>query len=163
MNNKSALVLLLSGLILLGACAPVPHAISPQQKDIALIALSDVNVARYGSASATDGNHIYAICGGTFRNSGLVTNIERYDPTNDTWTEFVSGLMPRRYCSAEYVSSQNKIYIFNGSSTNIVEIIDIPSREITYSPTNPDPVVYGGSYTWNAKIFIFGGSNPDGY
>ncbi len=163
MNTKSALVLLLCELILLGACAPVPHAISPQQKDIALIALSDMNVARYGSASATDGNYIYAICGGTFRNSGRVTNIERYDPTNDTWTEFVSGLMPRRYCSAEYVSSQNKIYILNGSSTNIIEIIDIPSSGITDTPTNPYPVVYGGSATWNDKIFIFGGSNPDGY
>ena len=137
--------------------------------DILFNPLANMETARYGLASITDGTYIYSICGGIYETPGKLTNIEKYDPAFNTWTEFVTGLIPRRYCSAEYLSSQNKIYIFNGDThtattyTDTVEIVDVATGNLTYSATHPYPTEYSGSAIWNNKIYVFGGSNSDGY
>jgi hypothetical protein len=85
--------------------------------------------------------------------------------TGNSWTDFVTGLIPRRWCSAEYIPSLNKIFVFNGENftatpyTDTVEIVDVTTGIITYSATNPHPIEYGGSAVWNEKIYVFGGSN----
>ena len=137
--------------------------------DILFTPLSDMNDARYGAGYTFDGNNIYSICGGLGEYPWKSTSVERYNITDDTWTEFVTGLIPRRYCSAEYVSSQNKIYIFNGDTytnttyTDTVEIVNVQTGELSYSEPNPYPVEYGGSAVWNDKIYLFGGGNSSGY
>ena len=131
--------------------------------------LADMNNARFGAGYTFDGNYIYSVSGGIGESPWTSTSIEGYDITNDTWTEFATGLIPRRYCSAEYVSSQNKIYIFNGYAytgspyTNTIEIVSPGLSSISYTTSNPYPVEYGGSAVWNDKIYVFGGSNSDGY
>ncbi|NOY57385.1 MAG: T9SS type A sorting domain-containing protein [Calditrichaeota bacterium] len=137
--------------------------------DLQFTSLADMKYARYGSGYTSDGNFIYSICGGISESPYKSTSVERYNPANDAWTEFVTGLIPRRYCSAEYIPSQNKIYIFNGDTytgttyTDTVEIVDVLTAELSYSATNPYPVEYGGSAVWNEKIYLFGGSNANGY
>ena len=92
-----------------------------------------------------DSVYIYAIEGGIDISPWISTTMERYDIINDYWSEFVTGLIPRRYTSAEFVSSQGKIYIFNGYSfngsayTDTIEIVDVNSGELTYNNSNPYP------------------------
>ncbi len=137
--------------------------------DIEFSSLADMNYAKYGSGYTSDGNNIYSICGGLDEAPWKSRSIEKYDIAFNTWTEIVNNLIPRRYCSAEFVNSQNKIYIFNGDTytnttyTDTVEIVDIMTGDLSYSATNPYPVEYGGSAVWNNKIYIFGGSNSSGY
>jgi len=144
------------------------HTVS--EDDLNFTPLSDMNDARYGFGYTFDGNNIYSVCGGLSEASWIKsTSIERYNLSNNTWTEFVTDLIPRRYCSAEYVPSQNKIYIFNGDTytnttyTDTVEIVNVQTGELSYSATNPYPVEYGGSAVWNNKIYLFGGSNSNGF
>ena len=137
--------------------------------DLQFSSLSDMNDARWGLGYTFDGTYIYAVCGGLSTNPLKSTTIERYDLTSNTWNEFVTGLIPRKYCSAEYVSTYGKIYVLNGetysgtSYTDTVEVIDEQSGNISYSTGNPYPVEYGGSAVWNARIYVFGGSNTEGY
>lgn len=142
-------------------------SVAPED-DLQFTTLADMNDARYGAGYTFDGNYIYSICGGIIESPWKSTNIERYDLASNTWTEFITDLIPRRYCSAEYVPSQNKIYIFNGDTytgstyTDTVEIVDVLTGELSYSATNPYPVTYGGSAVWQNRIYLFGGRNSDG-
>jgi len=137
--------------------------------DFYFTSLAGMNQARYGHGYATNGEYIYSICGGISEAPWKSTSLERYDVASNTWTEIISGLIPRRFCTAEYVPSQDKIYVFNGDTytsstyTDTVEIINILSNELSYSATNPYPVEYSGSAVWNNKIYLFGGSNSDGF
>ena len=139
------------------------------EDDLQFASLADMNYARYGLGYTSDGTNIYAICGGLGEAPWKSTSIEKYDRVHNTWTEIVTNLIPKRYCSAEYVPSQNKIYIFNGDTytsstyTDTVEIIDVGTAGLSYSASNPYPVEYGGSAVWNNKIYSFGGSNSGGY
>ena len=141
--------------------------------DITFNSLADMNTARYGFAYANDGDCLYAICGGTYEPPHYrVNNIERYDTSTDSWLEFVDGLIPRRYCKAEYIQSTNKINIFGGQTyyvsnpatyTDTVEVVDVSNGNITYLTSNPNPYTSSGSAVWNNKIYIFGGSEHGVY
>jgi N-acetylneuraminic acid mutarotase len=120
--------------------------------------IADMIYERYGAAYTTDGEFVYAICGADTAN--FHTHGERYNPDTDTWEIFAEDLIPRRYTNAEYLNGN--IYLFNGNnSTNIVEIINVSTGEVSHSETNPYPVVYGGSAVWNGKIYLFGGGHSD--
>ena len=127
--------------------------------------IPDMNYARYGAAYTTDGEYVYAICGGG--SESALNHGERYEPDSDSWEIFVEDLIPRRYTNAEYVDGY--IYLFNGDTytgstyTDTVEIINVLTGEVTYSESHPYPVEYGGSAEWNGNIYLFGGSNGDGY
>ena len=140
--------------------------------DITFNSLADMNTARYGFAYANDGDYLYAICGGTYESPYRVNNIERYNTGTENWLEFVYGLIPRRYCSAEYIQSTNKIYIFGGQTyyvnvpatyTDTVEVVDVANGNITYLTSNPIPNTNTGAAVWNNKIYIFGGSQHSVY
>jgi len=139
------------------------------ENDLQFTSLADMNDARYGAGYTFDGTYIYSICGGLGKPPHKSTKVERYDIVTNTWTIFATGLIPRRYCSAEYISSQDKIYVFNGDTysnstfTDTVEIIDVQTGEISYSAANPYPVKYGGSAVWNDKIYLFGGGKSIGF
>jgi len=127
--------------------------------------IPDMNYARYGAAYTTDGEYVYAICGGG--SEEVLNHGERYELDSDSWEIFVEDLIPRRYTNAEYVDGY--IYLFNGDTytgstyTDTVEIINVSTGEVTYSESHPYPVEYGGSAVWGGNIYLFGGSNGDGY
>jgi hypothetical protein len=133
--------------------------------DLQFTSLNDMNESRFGFGYTFDGNNFYSACGETKEYPHTSTTIERYNIANNAWTVFATGLIPRMFCSAEYVPSQNSIYVFNGDTytsntyTDTIEIINVNTGGITYNTSNPYPVEYCGSAVWNNKIYIFGGSN----
>ena len=143
------------------------------QFDIEFSSLSDMNTARLGFGYTTDGNYLFAVCGGTYEPPFYqVNNIEKYNPTTNNWELFVDGLIPRRYCKAEYIQSTNSIYIFGGQTyyqtnpstyTDTVEVVNVTNGDITYLTSNPNPFTSSGSAVWNNKIYIFGGSEHGVY
>ena len=141
------------------------------QVNITFNALADMTSKRYGMGYTCDGKNIYAFTGGTNISPYYSSSMEIYNIENNTWTEIRNDLIPRRYGSAEYISSQNKIYIFNGlyygsnssiAYTDTIEIYDVNTKELSYRTSNPYPVRYAGSAVWNNKIYVFGGSNANG-
>lgn len=132
---------------------------------------SDMNFQRFGFASVTDGKNIYAIGGGIGVSPFISNTIEKYNVIDDKWTLLTDKLTPRRYCNAEYIASQNKIYIFNGEYlsdqirglVNRVDIYDINTNEIITGIENPYPIKNAGSDTWNDKIYFFGGEDAHGF
>ena len=123
--------------------------------------IAGMNHERYGAAYTTDGEFVYAISGAD-TSSDWPNNGERYNPDTDTWGIFVEGLIPRRYTNAEYVNGN--IYLFNGyPDTTLIEVINVSTGDVSENESNPYPVAYGGSAVWNDKIYVFGGSNDDGY
>lgn len=127
--------------------------------------LADMTSERYGMGYTTDGKNVYAVCGNT---SGLVylsNSIERYDSENNKWTVLSEDFKPKRYCNAEYIKSENKIFVFNGEyfTSNFrelfdrMEIFDLNTNQISFGPNNPYPVKHAGSAVWNNKIYFFGG------
>jgi hypothetical protein len=84
------------------------------QANVIFDSLADMTSKRYGMGYASDGTHIFAVSGGTNMEPWLSTTLERYNIANNTWSEYVTGLLPRRYNSAEYISTLNKLFIFNG-------------------------------------------------
>lgn len=132
--------------------------------------LSKMVYDRFGMGYCSDGNYIYAVGGGTGGPPDILRNVERYNPLTDKWELIIEGIMPRRYCNAEYVPSENKIYIFNGEYitkfskilTKYVEVIDLNTNTITSGTDNPFPVWNAGSAVWDNKIYFFGGQNHYG-
>ena len=70
--------------------------------------IPDMNYARYGAAYTTDGEYIYAICGGG--SEEVFNHGERYEPDSDSWEIFVEDLIPRRYTNAEYVDGYISLF-----------------------------------------------------
>jgi N-acetylneuraminic acid mutarotase len=146
------------------------HSILLSQS-VSFSTLSDMTSKRYGMGYTYDGSKIYAISGGTDVDPYISTSMEVYDVDNNLWDEIRNDLIPRRFGSAEFIPSQNKIYIFNGyhydsnysfAYTDTIEIFDINTGNLTYSKSNPFPMRYAGSAVWNDKIYIFGGANDSG-
>lgn len=141
------------------------------QEKIEFKTLANMNEKRFGFGSVSDGKNIYAVCGGIAFSPYYSDNIEKYDLASDKWTIIAKTSTLRRYCNAEYVEPENKIYIMNGeyqtSSFNTlskrVEVLDLNTNLISLCVENPNPVKSAGSAVWNNKIYIFGGQNLYGY
>lgn len=133
------------------------------QAKIVFKPLQDMNSYRYGMGYTTDGENIYSVCGSSFMD--LLNSIEKYDVINNKWIILSESLTPKRYCNAEYISANNKIYIFNGEYYPAgkrkvfgnIEIFDLNTNQLSGSFDNPYPTRYAGSAVWNNKIYIFGG------
>lgn len=141
------------------------------QEKVIFRAAAEMEEERYGFGSATDGNFLYAICGGTGFYPYYSAEVERYDPATDKWSVLAKTSTLRRYLNAEYVPSQNKIYIMNGeyftssfsSISKRIEVLDLKTNSVSLCAENPNPVKNAGSAVWNNKIYIFGGQNLYGY
>lgn len=127
---------------------------------------ANMNVARSGSASATDGANEYIINGFTASQS-YTTEIEKYNYANDVWQSFPTGVptVAKAYANAEIVN--NKLYIFNGETTgdannDKLEIVDLQNGNLTYGTPNPFPVSNAGSSVNGNDIYFFGGNVSGG-
>ncbi len=101
------------------------------------------------------------IIGGT-NSSGMVSNLDRYNPYTDTWESNVTTLMTpvRNFAAAAY---SNKIYVFGGIGvnnlvTNLVQIYDVLSDTWTRGTNMPTVRQGHGAVTYANRIYIFGGS-----
>ena len=68
--------------------------------------------ARMFLSTNTVGGRIYAI-GGSIWNGPIISTVEEYDPTTDTWTKRLDMLTTRHMHSASAVSG--KIYVIGGT------------------------------------------------
>ena len=137
--------------------------------DLSFSSLNNMEEARFGAGYTSDESNLYSVGGLTDEFPYKSTTVERYNLSDKEWTVIASDMIPRGYCSAEYIESQNSIYIFNGetysnnSYTDTIEIVNVHSGTVSYSESNPYPVEYCGSAVWNDKIYVFGGSNSGEY
>jgi len=123
---------------------------------------ANMNVARGGSAAATDGANEYVV-NGFSQGQYYTAEIEKYNFENDTWSTFSTNVpvIAKTYANAEIVN--NKLYIFNGktaynTNNNQLEIIDLSTGNLTYGAINPFPVSSAGSAVNGNDIYFFGGN-----
>ena len=123
-------------------------------------------------AYTNDGRYLYAIAGkkpSPFNDYFLSDIIQRYDPKEDRWIDLTDGLIPRNNGAAEYIDELNSLFILNGNTytntsyTDTIERFNLSTMSLEYRTGNPYPVTRGGTAAWNGKIYVFGGSNTDGY
>lgn len=141
------------------------------QGSITFNSLSNMNEKRYGFGYTTDGQFIYAVCGGIAAPPYFSNTVERYDPVKNEWSIIAKNLILRRYCNAEYIPESGKLYIMNGeyytnafnTISNKVEVLDLKNNSGYLAAENPNPVKNAGSAVWNGKIYIFGGQDVYGY
>ncbi|KAF0153351.1 MAG: kelch repeat-containing protein [Ignavibacteria bacterium] len=125
---------------------------------------------RFGMGYTSDGEQIFAVGGGIGFDPFLSNSIESFDPKSGEWKILSKGLGRKRYCNAEHIPLNNKIYIFNGESmgsgfraySKRVEIFDVKTKQLTTLENNPYPVKSAGSVVYNNKIYVFGGQHING-
>jgi hypothetical protein len=54
-----------------------------------------------------------------------LNSVEIYDPVYGTWSVLPSTLEPHSYCLCEYVASENKVFVFGGYSSRLIEYLDL--------------------------------------
>jgi hypothetical protein len=112
------------------------------------------------SASAvTDGTFIYIINGSTFCPLVYSTNVYRYDPSTDTYTQLSSTSVGTWNQTAVY--SNGKIYKMGGENATgyqtALEIYDTVTDTWSLGSPLPEPTGFAASWTQNGLIFIVGG------
>jgi N-acetylneuraminic acid mutarotase len=136
--------------------------------DLEFSSLEDMNAARFGLAYTNDGDHLYAICGQNYESPDFLSTMEKYDPLTNTWTEFVDNLTPRRWCRAEYIASNNNIYILGGLTgdeyalSDDVQIVNVNTGSVSNLTADHVLSSQPGTAIWNDKIYVFGGSLQGG-
>ena len=159
-------ILALVSLIIILSCST-----SVVKEKIEFQTLADMNYHRYGFGSTSDSNYIYAICGGTNETPGISSSIEKYDISKNKWSILTEKIIPRRYCNAELIRSQNKIYIFNGEYKNSnmsgivkrLEIYDLTTNQVSFGTDVPLSVKKADSDVWDNKIYFYGGEDSHGF
>jgi N-acetylneuraminic acid mutarotase len=159
-------IFLLFSLVLLASCST-----SLITEKAELKPLADMSYKCYGFGSTTDGKNIYVVGGSNNTTAYVSGSMDKYNIAENKWSILSDSLTPRRYCNAEYIGSENKIYIFNGEyiSSNVrgfvrsLEIYDLNTNQISAGPDNPYPVISAGSAAWHNKIYFFGGENSYGF
>jgi len=54
-----------------------------------------------------------------------LNSAEIYDPIYGTWSVLPSTLEPHSYCVCEYVASENKVFVFGGYKSRLIEYLDL--------------------------------------
>jgi dockerin type I repeat protein/Kelch motif protein len=117
-------------------------------------------VARYAFAQA--GEDLYVISGEGA--AGPVTTVKRYNATTNVWTTLAPIPVGSEAPAAAYSSSDNKIYVVDGSGGTSFRTYDIATNGWTASPPRPGFTDgYGvavGAY--QGKVFVVGGDTGSG-
>lgn len=127
-------------------------------QSLSFVNKANMNFARSGSASATDGANEYIVNGFT-ASKPYTSEIEKYNYGNDSWLNFPTNVptIAKTFANAEIVN--NKLYIFNGKTgvdinNNRLEIIDLSTGILTYGAVNPFPVSNAGSAVSGNDIYF---------
>jgi len=112
------------------------------------------------SASAvTNGTFIYIMNGSTFCPLTYSTDVYRYDPNTDTYTQLTSNIVGTWSQTAVYLNG--KIYKMGGKNATdyqtALEIYDIVADAWSLGAPLPEPTGFAASWTQNGLIFIAGG------
>ena len=117
-------------------------------------------VVRY--AFAQTGEDLYVISGESA--AGPVTTVKRYNATTNVWTTLMPIPVGSEAPAAAYSSSNNKIYVADGSNGNLIRAYDIATNSWTAGPARPGFADgYGvavGAY--QGSVFVVGGDTSTG-
>lgn len=126
---------------------------------------------RSEAAGVSDGTYFYSIGGS--HGGKVLRDVERYDPTTDTWASLQDMLTPRAGLAAVYASGEGAIYaiggrngagLCSGSALATVERYDIASGSWTSAAPLPSPrsdVAAALGEFIPVQIFVFGGCRRD--
>lgn len=135
------------------------HAQTLSFQTLSFQTLTDMPTARGASASAVANSDIYVING--YGANGNTSSIEKYSIPGNNWTTLTTVVLPpRRFASAE--TYNGKIYVMNGWSNGLVEIMDPAAGNVILGAPNPYYSGSAGSALYNGKIYVFGGSGLNG-
>lgn len=118
-----------------------------------------------GAVFKAVGNYLYAFGGGD-GNLSPTSQIDKYNPSNDSWTTLNTS-MPTARCFASAVVYNNLIYIIGGrtssSISTTVEVFDPSSN--SWTTKSPMPQKRSGAIAElvNNKIYVVGGFNGSTY
>ncbi|WP_027387982.1 T9SS C-terminal target domain-containing protein [Chryseobacterium gregarium] len=104
-------------------------------------------------------DNIY-VSNGYKETDGNANYIEKYSFKDNRWSMINSTLVPEKFANSE--TDRNKIYIFNGSENNRLEILDLAAHTVTHGAVNPFYAEGAGSAIHHGKIYVFGGSGLNG-
>jgi Galactose oxidase, central domain/Kelch motif len=62
--------------------------------------------------------------------------VEIYDPIEKTWSSLSDMLEPHSFCFCEYIASENKVFVFGGYSSLLVEYLDLVDMRWKCLPDN---------------------------
>ena len=92
-------------------------------------------------------------------------SVEIYDPVYGTWSTLPDTLEPHSYCTCEYVESENKVFVFGGYKSRLVEYLDLKNMRWKRLPDlMPTIRVFGaGGLVGDDVLILSGGANvlPD--
>jgi hypothetical protein len=107
----------------------------------------------------TDGTFIYIINGSTFCPLVYSTNVYRYDPSTDTYTQLSSNNVGTWNQTAVYL--KGKIYKMGGENATdyqtALEIYDTVTDTWSFGTPLPEPTGFASSWTVNGLIYVAGG------
>lgn len=119
--------------------------------------------ARFGHAAVQDGKRIFILAGSD--QSGLLSDIEVYDPATGQIEHWKKKLIPRRYFSAVWDGNES-VYILGGISVSAwgsaieprVEVLNTRTGDVTFAPNLPAPTLNNTAVFSDGRIVVFGGS-----
>ena len=110
-------------------------------------------------SAVTDGTFIYIMNGSTFCPLVYSTNVYRYDPSTDTYTQLSSTSVGTWNQTAVYLNG--KIYKMGGENATdyqtALEIYDIVTDTWSFGTPLPEPTGFASSWTQDGLIFVAGG------
>jgi N-acetylneuraminic acid mutarotase len=110
-------------------------------------------------SAVTDGTFIYIMNGSTFCPLTYSTDVYRYDPSTDTYTQLSSNNVGTWNQTAVYLNG--KIYKMGGKNATdyqtALEIYDIFTDTWSFGIPLPEPTGFASSWTQDGFIYIAGG------
>lgn len=110
-------------------------------------------------SAVTDGTFIYIMNGSTFCPLTYSTDVYRYDPSTDTYTQLSSNNVGTWNQTAVYLNG--KIYKMGGKNATdyqtALEIYDIVTDTWSFGIPLPEPTGFASSWTQDGFIYIAGG------
>ena len=104
--------------------------------------------------AASDGTYIYLV--GGVNDDGLVTTVDVYNPSNDTW-QTKSSEMPIGTNGLGCAYYNNKIYIVGISNDPRNLVYSTTSDSWAYLESLPDSRIFPAVSIYNGKLYVMGG------
>jgi hypothetical protein len=132
--------------------------------------------ARYAFGMTKLGDGRILVCGGIGYNPTYpiasntvneytyeLNRCEIYDPETEIWSPIQSMLEPHSYCTCHYVPQANKVYVYGGYTSKLIEYLDLDTMVWHNScHTMSTPVVAGSAFgTASGFMGLIGGGHYD--
>lgn len=144
------------------APSPTPTSV-PDVQDLVWMPRSPMPTARYLLGVAASMDRIYAAGGVGGSPEGVLSTLEEYDPTSDSWRRLADLPEPRSNLSV--VGTYRKVYAIggadgNGYPTDTLYEYDIDTDSWATRASLPSPVAGAAAAAdYYGNIYIFGGSD----